>query len=272
MENKDIFVDLRQNNSGVYLKLTERSGKSRNTILIPASGIVRLKNVLEEVSAISSKNPQIRFEFELILMMFHSSNVYFLHSVERKNRIATDPAVVNRSVYVSGLAWSTEDTALEQHFSQIGPVASAVVLRKSRGGKSISLGCGVVEFQSSTDAARAVAELNDSELDGRTLKCREDRTVDEDITQKKEDTRTPDPYKVFVSSLFWETSFESLLDFGGKVGKIANIEMLKTKSGRSLGQAIIEYTEPKAALAAIEQLDKQVIDGRQVTVREYYND
>ena len=35
-------MDLKQNGSGVYLKLSERNGKSRNTVLIPASGIGRL--------------------------------------------------------------------------------------------------------------------------------------------------------------------------------------------------------------------------------------
>jgi hypothetical protein len=41
VENKDIFVDLKRNRSGVYLKISERNGNSRNTVLIPSSGIVR---------------------------------------------------------------------------------------------------------------------------------------------------------------------------------------------------------------------------------------
>lgn len=86
-------------------------------------------------------------------------------SHERKNRVTQDPAVVQRSMYVSGLAWSTTDTGkklivcivkfpsptfnpiinypttdLWNHFAQIAPVNSAIVLRKTRGGKSFSLG------------------------------------------------------------------------------------------------------------------------------------
>ena len=60
VENKDIFVDLKKNNNGVYLKLSERNGKSRKTILIPASGIARLKAVLEEVMNISSSHSEVR--------------------------------------------------------------------------------------------------------------------------------------------------------------------------------------------------------------------
>lgn len=49
IENKDIFVDLRRNNNGTYLKLSERTGKMRKTVLIPASGIKKLQGVLEDV-------------------------------------------------------------------------------------------------------------------------------------------------------------------------------------------------------------------------------
>jgi hypothetical protein len=52
VENKDLFVDLRRNSNGLYLKLSERKGTHRNTILVPSTGIGRLCSVLEEVSAI----------------------------------------------------------------------------------------------------------------------------------------------------------------------------------------------------------------------------
>jgi hypothetical protein len=60
VENKDIFVDLKKNRSGVYLKISERNGTSRNTVLIPASGIPRLKKVLEDVALASIKTKGVR--------------------------------------------------------------------------------------------------------------------------------------------------------------------------------------------------------------------
>jgi len=60
VENKDIFVDLKKNSNGVYLKLSERNGKSRNTVLIPSSGIGRLKSVLEEILTINTSSNKIR--------------------------------------------------------------------------------------------------------------------------------------------------------------------------------------------------------------------
>ena len=57
-------------------------------------------------------------------------------------------------------------------------VRSAVVLRKNRRGKSASMGCGVVEFETPSAAQNAVMLLNDTELDGRIIKCREDRVIE----------------------------------------------------------------------------------------------
>lgn len=60
VENKDIFIDLKRNKSGVYLKISERNGSSRNTVLIPISGITRLKKVLDDVSAASETIKVVR--------------------------------------------------------------------------------------------------------------------------------------------------------------------------------------------------------------------
>lgn len=339
VENKDIFIDLKQNSSGVYLKLSERNGKNRNTVLIPASGIGRLLSVLDEVSQINVKNTRV--------------------STERKNRIAGDPEVVYRSVYTSGLAWSTEEDALIAHFSQAGPVKNAVVLRKNRRGKSSSMGCGVVEFESAADAQNAVNLLNESTLDGRVIKCREDRIIEEDINadsdiqtnQQQQDqpvttqfqqsateaqvavgdvdpnggggrpkrVRKPrgnrqqstpqdddnasnsapqqvnavqsvgtstsppvvaagvdgrdqlDPFKVFVTSLAWETTKEDLAEFFSAIGEVVSTEILMTKKGRSLGHGIVQFADPSSAVDAVERLHKKELHERLITVREYFH-
>ena len=54
-----------------------------------------------------------------------------------------------------------------------------MVLRKTRRGKTTSMGCGVVEFETPEEAQHAVHSLNETELDGRIIKCREDRFIEE---------------------------------------------------------------------------------------------
>ena len=56
VENKDIFVDVKKNDKGTYLKISERKrDKGRNTILIPASGLEALREVLGD--ALTALNP-----------------------------------------------------------------------------------------------------------------------------------------------------------------------------------------------------------------------
>ena len=51
IENKDLFVDVKSNNNGMYLKISERNRNNRSTILVPASGIADLRNALTEALA-----------------------------------------------------------------------------------------------------------------------------------------------------------------------------------------------------------------------------
>lgn len=217
-----------------------------------------------------------------------------MSSPERRQRLAEDPEVLSRSVYVSGLAWATTSEALGAHFSQAGRVEKASVLSKTRNGKVISLGCGVVEFASSEEAALAVNILSNSELEGRVIKCREDRTLDHSSGEyaPSETTKSPaaasnhkkirsgaaegsrvlDPKRVFVTSLPWETTSDDLVAIFGEVGRVLAAEVLSTKKGRSLGHAVVEFADPRSALAAVAELNNRDVGGRSMIVREYFLD
>ena len=217
--------------------------------------------------------------------------------------------VMSNSVYVSGLAWSTTNEILGTHFMQVGHVENAVVLTKSRNGKAVSLGCGVVEFRSPEEAIHAVNMLNNSELDGRIIKCREDRAMDvfhngHHIGQQvqvpmgvkpgynginggmnhdysdsnKSSSKAPtvdrvlDPNRVFVTSLPWDSSSTDVATIFSSVGHVLSADVLSTKKGRSLGHAVVEFANPSEASRAILELNGRELDGRKVIVREFYMD
>ena len=61
-------------------------------------------------------------------------------------------------------------------FRQAGSVVRAVILRQRRGGSErSSMGCGIVEFAREDLALNAVNLMNETELKGRRIFCREDR-------------------------------------------------------------------------------------------------
>lgn len=78
-----------------------------------------------------------------------------------------------KNLFVGKLSYGTTDAQLGEHFSQAGTVVSAKVIvdRYSGQGK----GFGFVEMASDEDAKKAIDQLNNSSLDGRTIVVNEAR-------------------------------------------------------------------------------------------------
>jgi cold-inducible RNA-binding protein len=76
-------------------------------------------------------------------------------------------------LYVGNLAYAVTGTDLEELFSQVGKVESAVVISDKFSGQS--KGFGFVEMADSAEAAKAISQFNDSELKGRNIKVSEAR-------------------------------------------------------------------------------------------------
>ena len=77
------------------------------------------------------------------------------------------------NVYVGNLSYETDDAALRAAFEAYGEVASAKVITDRDTGRS--RGFGFVEMPSEDEARAAIAALNGSELQGRTLTVNEAR-------------------------------------------------------------------------------------------------
>lgn len=76
-----------------------------------------------------------------------------------------EPSVPDAGIYVGNLSWAVDWRKLKDAFAAYGPVYAGV--RYYPDGKS--KGFGIVRFSSAADAARAIAELNNTELEGRPM-------------------------------------------------------------------------------------------------------
>jgi RNA recognition motif-containing protein len=76
-------------------------------------------------------------------------------------------------LFVGSLAWGTTDDSLNEFFAQVGTVVSAKVITDRDSGRS--KGFGFVEMSTDEEAAKAVAELNGKDLDGRAINVNEAR-------------------------------------------------------------------------------------------------
>ena len=77
------------------------------------------------------------------------------------------------NIYVSNLSYNVQDEDLKEFFASYGEVSSAKVIVDKVTGQS--KGFGFVEMPDNAAAQKAIAELNNGTVDGRTVKVMEAR-------------------------------------------------------------------------------------------------
>jgi RNA recognition motif-containing protein len=80
---------------------------------------------------------------------------------------------MSKKIYVGNLPWSVDHGKLKELFSSYGEIEEATVISDKYSGRS--KGFGFVTFINDADADKAVAEMNDKEIEGRPLKVNEAR-------------------------------------------------------------------------------------------------
>jgi len=78
---------------------------------------------------------------------------------------------MGKKLFVGGLSWGTTDEGLREAFENFGEVTEAKVIMDRDTGRS--RGFGFVGFADDDAATTAVAEMDGTELDGRTIRVNE---------------------------------------------------------------------------------------------------
>ena len=94
-------------------------------------------------------------------------------------------------VYVGNLPFSVDDAKLKELFSAHGETEEATVIKDKFSGRS--KGFGFVTFKEDESAKKAIAEMNDKEVEGRNLKVNEAKPMDPDRPRRdsRGDSRGP---------------------------------------------------------------------------------
>ena len=174
------------------------------------------------------------------------------------------------SIYVWNLSYDTTWQHLEDHCRRTGNVESATILTGHDGRSS---GCGVVVYQDSRGASRALRELDNTLLDGREIRVREDRGNNED--RRSNDRRREGRHtsgsnsssQLYVGNLSFKTSWQELKDHFRKCGQVSHADVVEGPDGRKRGYGIVRFTHVRDAERAIDELDGVELDGRSLEVR-----
>jgi RNA recognition motif-containing protein len=81
------------------------------------------------------------------------------------------------NIFIAGLSFKVNDADLSNLFEEYGTITSAKVVIDRQSGRS--KGYGFVEIEDNDAAAKAIAELNGAEYDGRTIAVSEAKPREE---------------------------------------------------------------------------------------------
>ena len=169
---------------------------------------------------------------------------------------------------------------MKNHFKSAGKVVSAQILRRARKGKLISTGSGLVQFSTTSEAAKAVNALSGSLIDEREITCKLDKknsvldALEQPLatatTAEKTRERVPVANSVYVGNLAWSVTDEDLAAHFSQAGAVKTASVRKSKSGRSLGNATVEFHDASSVVNAIQTLNDSELAERKVSVREFF--
>jgi len=191
----------------------------------------------------------------------------------------------NNSVYVWNLSYDVSWQDLKDHMRKAGNVDQATILTGNDG--SSSIGCGIVVYQSARDAARAIRELQESDLKGRPVRLREDKVASTGSRSDRgsrggrgggrggrqgeksgySDELDSKVTQLYVGNLSYDTTWRDLKEHFKQAGEVVRADVKSSDNGRSKGFGIVRFGCPEDAEAAISTLCGIELDGRPLEVR-----
>ncbi|KAJ1561753.1 hypothetical protein HK405_002959, partial [Cladochytrium tenue] len=186
-------------------------------------------------------------------------------------------------VYVGNLAYEVGWQELKDHMRKAGDVLFADVLTQPNGR---SKGCGVVEFAAPEEAQRAIRELNDTSLLGRSIFVREDREQEAKFGAGRDGRYgsggggggsyrpsggggggSDSARSVYVGNLPYIVAWQDLKDLFRQAGPVFRADVHEGPDRRSRGTGTVVFDSVSDAQNAISTFNGYEWHGRRLEVR-----
>jgi len=164
-------------------------------------------------------------------------------------------------VYVGNISWDTFEDELTGAFSEFGEVLKCNVVVDATGR---SRGFAFITYGSEAEALSAIDALNQTTLDGRTIRVDKvlppgERPERPEREQRAPRARTDSPYRIYVGNLPWRFDDYDLEDAFAEFGTVQDAKvMVDRESGRSRGFGFVTLNDDSEVDSAIEALDGAV--------------
>lgn len=182
------------------------------------------------------------------------------------------------NLFIGNLDYDVTTEEVLELVHPLGAVVSGAVEERWDGR---SRGFAIVQMATIDDAVNVALALNGADHWGRPLKVHEDHgsgkpaRKDNDSRPKRRRREYPEPSgppvittRLFVNNIPYQASEDDLDAFFNVIGPVAESRVLRSRGGRSMGCAVIEYNDIADAHTALEQLQNADFLGRTIFIRE----
>lgn len=179
-------------------------------------------------------------------------------------------------LYIGNIDYSTDDQRLRDAFSKFGSITDCFcpVDRASNRPR----GFGFVTFANRDDAMKAIAEMDNTELDGRMIRVSESRPKDGSrsggagggggFSSGEFNASGAAEVKLFVGNLAFETELETIRELFEKEGEVKDCYMPKDRAtDQPRGFAFVTMPAEEAK-AAMKKLQGYELDSRTLRIEE----
>jgi len=182
---------------------------------------------------------------------------------------ADSNAIAN--LFVGSLSWNVDEDWLRREFEHFGEIVGCRVITDRDSGRS--KGFGYVEFANAADAAKAHAEMNGYQLDGRPLNVdfstprQKPENKTNDRANKYGDKRSAPANTLFLGNLSFDCTNEGIQEIFAEYGTITRVSLPTDRETGSLkGFGYVDFTTTEEATAALEALNGQDVEGRAIRI------
>ncbi|CAO3704016.1 unnamed protein product [Rhizopus stolonifer] len=170
------------------------------------------------------------------------------------------------NVYVKNLSNDVTEKSLSDLFSTVGPVSSILIQRDDHNKPK---GFGFVNFESFSDAEKAVNELHEKEFFGKRLfvtRAQKRSERDDELKRHHQASKYPG-VNLYIKNLAEDVTDRVLIDTFSPFGSITSAKVMKEEqSGISKGFGFVCFSVPGDANRAVAEMNGQFVSSKPIYV------
>ncbi|KAK9471922.1 uncharacterized protein V1510DRAFT_366936 [Dipodascopsis tothii] len=206
-------------------------------------------------------------------MLLNDKKVFVGHHIAKKDRQSKFEEMKANftNIYIKNIDSEVTDEQFKAMFEKFGAVTSVSLARDDEGK---SRGFGFVNYENHEDAAKAVDELNESDLNGKKLyvgRAQKKHEREEELRKQYEAARLEKMSKyqgvnLYIKNLDDEIDDEKLREEFAEYGTITSAKVMRDEAAKSKGFGFVCFSSPDEATKAVTEMNQRMLNGKPLYV------